>query len=141
MLYLRWISGNHDTQFFELFSLCFAVIIISTQCFPFSTHPCTESFMLFHSTIYILHVIRLFKNSLSLSECKMYGRPNTLNTRSFNPWTTSFACFDFIGKRIWNIVKWSITWHTQSNSLSAVLRKSIRSIYKRIKRNNYLQKS
>ena len=27
---------------------------------------------------------RLFTNSLPLSQCKMYGRPNTLNTRSFD---------------------------------------------------------
>ena len=142
MLYLHWISGNHDTKSFELFWWRFAVIIISTQWFPFSTHPCTQRLLAFLMTnlhslgnASIVSTIRLFTNSVSLSECKIYGRPNTLNTRSFNPWTISFACFDFIGKRIWNFVKWSITWHTHLNSLSAVLRKSIRSL-----RNNYLQK-
>ena len=82
----------------------------------------------------IVSTIRLLTNSLPLSECKMYGIPNTLNTRSFKPRTTSFACFDFIGKRIWNFVKWSITWHTQLNSPAGVFWKSIRLIYKRILR-------
>ena len=141
MLYLHWISGNHDIQSFELFSWGFAVIIISTQWFPFSTHPYTQELLAFQLTnlhspghASIVSAIRLFTNSLSLSECKMSGRPNTLNTRSLNPWTTFFSCFDFIGKRIWNFVKHSITWHMQLNSPSGVLRKSIRSIYKRIRR-------
>ena len=77
---------------------------------------------------------RIINYSLPLPECKMYGRTNTLNTHFFNPRTTSFACFDFMGKRIWDFVKWSITWHIQLNSPSGVLRKSIRSIYKRIGR-------
>ena len=103
MLYLHWISGNHDTQSFELFSWHFAVIIISTQWFPFSTHPCTRGLLAFpltnlHSPGHasIVSTIRLFTNSLPLSECKMYGRPNTLNICYFNPWTTSFACFDLM---------------------------------------------
>ena len=135
MLHLHWISGNHDTQLFELFSWGFAVIIISTQWFPFSTHPCTKGLLAFPLTnlhfpghASIVSTIRLLTNSLPLSECKMYHRPNALNTRSFNPRTTSFVCFDFTGKRIWNFVKWSITWHTELNSPSGVLRKSIRSM-------------
>ena len=51
-------------------------------------------------------------------------------TRSFNQRTTSFSCFNLIWKRKWNFEKWSITWRTQLNSPSDILRKSIRSIYK-----------
>ena len=54
----------------------------------------------------------------------------TRYTRSFNQRTTSFACFDLIRKRTGNFEKWSITWHTQLNSPSDILQKSIRSIYK-----------
>ena len=86
MLHLHWISGNHDTHLFEFFSWRFAVIVISTQWFPFSIHPCTQGLLAFpltnlHSPGHasIVSTIRLFANSLPLSECKMYDTPNTLN--------------------------------------------------------------
>ena len=137
MLYLHWIFGNHDTQSFEFSSWRFAVIIIKYSGFLLQHILSPRGFLLFHWPIYIppghasiVSKFRLFTNSLPLSQCKMYGRPNTLNTRSFDTWTTSFACFDLRGKKIWNVVKRSITWHTElTNSPAGVFRKSIRSIY------------
>ena len=92
MLHLNWISSNHNTQWFELFSWPFAVIIL-TESFPFSTHPCTQGFFAFaltnlHSPGHhasIVSTISLFPNSLSLSEYKMYGKHALLQPKNHLP--------------------------------------------------------
>ena len=117
-IHIHCISGSHPDQLYLFVLVSLVLIINSIVLFPCSTSPWLYEgpgfpFTILHwpGQIRRVALIMLLTNSFPLSLCKTVGKPNMLSTFSTKPLETFFAHLLISGKRQWNFLKWSTTWH------------------------------